>query len=112
MEAIIDLGFFIQPIVKQCKLVRWIPPLQGLVLNVDGASKGNPGPCGGGGLVRNGFGAVLLAFFHFYGTGNSLFLLKLSRVLLLPGIVISGGGLGSSEIEEDTYTQEDGNDQE
>ncbi|MQL84039.1 hypothetical protein Taro_016541 [Colocasia esculenta] len=72
MEAILELGFFVKPPVKLCKLVRWIPPLQGLVLNVDGASKGNPGPCGGGGLVRISYGTVVLAFSYFYGVGSSI----------------------------------------
>ncbi|MQL94488.1 hypothetical protein Taro_027141 [Colocasia esculenta] len=61
------------PSVREtCKMVRWIPPLQGLLLNVDGASKGNPCPCGGGSIVRNAFGIVILAFSHFYGFGTSL----------------------------------------
>ncbi|MQL90534.1 hypothetical protein Taro_023135 [Colocasia esculenta] len=60
------------PPVKTFKMVRWIPPLHGLLLNVDGASKGNPGPCGGGGIVRNTVGTMVLAFSHFYGVGTSL----------------------------------------
>ncbi|MQL84753.1 hypothetical protein Taro_017264 [Colocasia esculenta] len=72
MEAIVELGFFVQPIVKLGKLVRWFPPLQGLALNIDGASKGNPSPCGGGGLVRNAYGTVVLALSHFYAAGTSL----------------------------------------
>ncbi|MQM19265.1 hypothetical protein Taro_052266 [Colocasia esculenta] len=49
------------------KLIRWIPPLHGLCLNVDGASKGNPGISGGGGCVRNSNGDILLAFVFHYG---------------------------------------------
>ncbi|MQM02232.1 hypothetical protein Taro_034997 [Colocasia esculenta] len=61
-----------QPPVKTFKMVRWIPPLHGLLLNVDGASKGNSGPCGGGGIVRNTVGTMVLAFSHFYDVGTSL----------------------------------------
>ncbi|MQL67844.1 hypothetical protein Taro_000129 [Colocasia esculenta] len=38
---------------KQLKLVHWIPPIENFCLNVDGASKGNPGNCGGGGCIRD-----------------------------------------------------------
>ncbi|MQL68439.1 hypothetical protein Taro_000722 [Colocasia esculenta] len=44
----------------------------GLCLNVDGASKGNPGPSGGGGSIRNSNGDILLAFAFHYGFSNSL----------------------------------------
>ncbi|MQM14195.1 hypothetical protein Taro_047125 [Colocasia esculenta] len=54
------------------KLVRWIPPESGLVLNVDGANKGNPGFWGGGRCIRDRSGLLLLAFAHFYGSGGSL----------------------------------------
>ncbi|MQM02314.1 hypothetical protein Taro_035080 [Colocasia esculenta] len=58
--------------IKAVKIVRWNPPLHGLLLNVDGASKGNPGPCGGGGIIRDTTGTMLVAFSHFYGAGSSL----------------------------------------
>ncbi|MQM19161.1 hypothetical protein Taro_052161 [Colocasia esculenta] len=54
------------------KLVRWIPPVYGLCLNVDGASKGNPGLSGGGGCIRDSNGNICLAFAFHYGFGNSL----------------------------------------
>ncbi|MQL78237.1 hypothetical protein Taro_010679 [Colocasia esculenta] len=54
------------------KLVRWIPPLVDFCLNVDGASKGNPGLCGGGGCIRDKHGTILLAFANFYGIGSSI----------------------------------------
>ncbi|MQM00045.1 hypothetical protein Taro_032767 [Colocasia esculenta] len=72
IEMIKDFGFSYLPPVKMVKMVRWIPPLHGPLLNVDGASKGNPGPCGGGGIVRSTTGTVLFAFSHFYGAGTSL----------------------------------------
>ncbi|MQM09839.1 hypothetical protein Taro_042716, partial [Colocasia esculenta] len=57
---------------KLLKLVRWIPPITGLCLNVDSASKGNPGLCGGGGCIRDEHGSVRVAFAHFYEDGNSM----------------------------------------
>ncbi|XP_043692976.1 uncharacterized protein LOC122643420 [Telopea speciosissima] len=36
-------------------------------LNVDGASKGNSGPSGGGGVIRDSSGNVVMAFANFYG---------------------------------------------
>ncbi|MQM00774.1 hypothetical protein Taro_033515 [Colocasia esculenta] len=57
---------------KRMKLVRWIPPLVYFCLNVDGASKGNPSICGGGGCIRDKHGKLLLAFANFYGVGNSI----------------------------------------
>ncbi|MQL90031.1 hypothetical protein Taro_022610 [Colocasia esculenta] len=41
-------------------------------LNVDGACKGNPGDCGGGGCIRDKHGTVVMAFSHFYGYGSSM----------------------------------------
>ncbi|MQL91600.1 hypothetical protein Taro_024222 [Colocasia esculenta] len=58
--------------LKVPKIVRWIPPKHGVCLNIDGACKGNPGPCGGGGCLRNPAGDVLLSFAFFYGHGDSL----------------------------------------
>jgi ribonuclease HI len=40
-------------------------------LNTDGASKGNPGPSGGG-VIRNDKGDVIFAFSHYYGETDSL----------------------------------------
>ncbi|KAM3342700.1 hypothetical protein P3S68_027666 [Capsicum galapagoense] len=36
-------------------------------LNVDGCSKGNPGPTGGGGIIRDHVGVMISAFAEFYG---------------------------------------------
>ncbi|MQL98153.1 hypothetical protein Taro_030857 [Colocasia esculenta] len=67
-----DFGYF--PSIKEITvhLVRWSPPVSGLVLHVNGASKGNPGPCGGGGCIRDSSGKLIFAFAHFYGVGGSL----------------------------------------
>ncbi|MQL81479.1 hypothetical protein Taro_013945 [Colocasia esculenta] len=65
-------GFTYHTTAKRMKLVRWIPPLVDFYLNVDGASKGNPGICGGGGCIRDKHGKILLAFANFYGVGNNI----------------------------------------
>ncbi|MQL90499.1 hypothetical protein Taro_023090 [Colocasia esculenta] len=72
LHLIREFGFSAQFPVKVVKLVRWNPPLHGLLLNVDGASKGNPGPCGGGGIIWDSTATMRLAFSHFYGVGSSL----------------------------------------
>ncbi|MQL84127.1 hypothetical protein Taro_016630 [Colocasia esculenta] len=72
LDAIRHLGFLVNVSPKMTKFVRWIPPLHGLMLNVDGASKGNPGPCGGGGIFRDPNGNVSMAFSHYYGAGSSI----------------------------------------
>ncbi|MQL97510.1 hypothetical protein Taro_030204 [Colocasia esculenta] len=72
LDAIRDLGLFVIAPLKMSKFVRWIPPIYGLMLNVDGASKGNPEPCGGGGIFRDSHGNVSLAFSHYYGVGSGI----------------------------------------
>lgn len=48
--------------------VVWIRPSDGwFKLNCDGASKGNPGPVGAGGILRNSQGDTIFAFFSFLG---------------------------------------------
>ncbi|MQM15219.1 hypothetical protein Taro_048160, partial [Colocasia esculenta] len=72
-QAIMDsFDFTLKVCRSRLKLVRWIPPLDGFCLNVDGASKGNLGISGGGGCVRNSQGDILLAFAFNYGFGKSL----------------------------------------
>ncbi|MQL69593.1 hypothetical protein Taro_001904 [Colocasia esculenta] len=58
--------------LKVPKLVRWIPPQYGFNLNVDGACKGNTGPCGGGGFIRDSNGDIHSGFTFFYGQGNNM----------------------------------------
>ncbi|MQM03074.1 hypothetical protein Taro_035851 [Colocasia esculenta] len=72
LKIIHSFGF--SPRIKDAsfKLITWILPIKGLVLNVDGTSKGNPGISGGGRCIRDSKGVLLLAFAHFYGFGTSL----------------------------------------
>lgn len=59
--------------MKSILTVHWQFPDRGMTkLNTDGCSKGNPGPAGGGGLVRDSKGHVLLAFSHYYGVAQSI----------------------------------------
>ncbi|KAF5443062.1 hypothetical protein F2P56_035654 [Juglans regia] len=55
------------------RLISWKKPTIGWVkLNVDGSCRGNPGNCGGGGLIRDSLGNFKAAFSsHFvHGTNN------------------------------------------
>lgn len=48
--------------------VSWIAPTEGWVcLNVHGSSRGNPGPTGFGGVVRNASGVWLMGFTGYVG---------------------------------------------
>lgn len=43
--------------------VKWLYPNTGFIkLNTDGCSKGNPGLCGGGGIIRNAKDLMIAAF--------------------------------------------------
>ncbi|MQL95976.1 hypothetical protein Taro_028647, partial [Colocasia esculenta] len=52
--------------------VKLRPPSVDLCLNVDGASKGNPGDCGGGGCIRDTHGNFICGFAFFYYSGSSI----------------------------------------
>ncbi|MQL68590.1 hypothetical protein Taro_000888 [Colocasia esculenta] len=72
LKALQYIGLFPSFKYTSIKIFRWKPPDYGLVLHVDGASKGNPGLCGGGGCIRDSSGNFLFAFAHSYGIGGSL----------------------------------------
>lgn len=47
----------------QTHLIKWVPPSNGIVkVNTDGASKGNGGAAGCGGLIRDSFGCWIAGF--------------------------------------------------
>lgn len=56
-----------QPLLVYCRLASF-----GFSLHIDGASKGNPGNCGGGGCIRNQAGVFVCGFAFNYGFGKSL----------------------------------------
>lgn len=59
--------------VRLPRVVRWCKPCIGWVkLNVDGSCRGNPGNCGGGGVIRDNRGFFKAAFSSLlgYGTNN------------------------------------------
>lgn len=53
-------------------LVKWISPLQGFKMNIDSCSKGNLGPCGGGGIFRDGNDKFTCGFACKFGRSTSL----------------------------------------
>ncbi|MQM21063.1 hypothetical protein Taro_054094 [Colocasia esculenta] len=63
-HAQILLSYNVKPNVKlkQPILVHWCPPSTHFCLNVDGASRGSSGPCGGGGSIRDERGNFRLGF--------------------------------------------------
>ena len=56
-----------------------------LTLNTDGCSKGNPGPCGGGGVLRDPSGHPMVGFSAFFGVTSSL---QVETLALLTGLQI------------------------
>ncbi|XP_074267507.1 uncharacterized protein LOC141590888 [Silene latifolia] len=64
--------------------VRWDPPPYGwIMLNTDGASKGNPGPAGGGGVFRNASGDLISAYYLSCGVCSSM---KAELIALFAGL--------------------------
>ncbi|XP_077251044.1 uncharacterized protein LOC143890293 [Tasmannia lanceolata] len=59
-------------IQKDCWILWKRPPKGTLKLNIDGASKGNPGEAGGGGVIRNEKSTVILAFSLYYEKGSNM----------------------------------------
>ena len=70
--------------IQRCRLVRWHAPSGGfMLLNTDGCSKGNPGPSGGGGVLRDSAGQVLVGYSAFLGVNTSL---RAEALALLTGL--------------------------
>ena len=54
---------------KKIHVLRWLKPAPGrLKLNLDGSSLGNPGPVGGGGVLRDSSGNFIFGFSKFFGS--------------------------------------------
>ena len=54
-------------------MVKWLkPPANSIKLNSDGASKGNPGPAGGGCILRDHTGNMVYALSNFYGLCSTI----------------------------------------
>ncbi|PWA45031.1 hypothetical protein CTI12_AA521190 [Artemisia annua] len=68
-------------------LIRWVaPPVSWVLLNTDGASRGNPGEAGGGGILRDSRGYFLRAFTENYGICT---VTRAEILALLRGIVMA-----------------------
>lgn len=96
---------FVPALTKRVKpiVVRWsLPPVGGFKLNVDGASKGNPGHEGGGRLIRDHKGSIILAFSHFYGQCFSL--VAEARAMLDGLRYASCYGIGLHSVKSDSET--------
>lgn len=58
---------------REERLISWQAPPEGwILLNTDGASKGNPGPAGGGGVFRGFRGEWLCGFSENIGSCTSV----------------------------------------
>ena len=66
MVGLSKAGFKVPIILdKHYLVVRWLPPLNGLKANVDGSS--TTSTTGGGGIVRDAHGHIIIAFSNYYG---------------------------------------------
>ncbi|XP_040998661.1 uncharacterized protein LOC121244564 [Juglans microcarpa x Juglans regia] len=68
-----DLEVPIVPVKKRVpKCIKWWRPSAGWVkLNIDGSCQGNPGNCGGGGVICDSTGSLIAAFSESYGFGTN-----------------------------------------
>ena len=81
--------------------VRWSNPAPAVVkLNTDGCSRGNPGRSGGGGLIRDRNGQVILAFSCYFGEMPNL---QAEVKALLHGVQLGiARGLANVHLESDS----------
>lgn len=73
----LEYFYCVGKIRKQNRLVaiqvRWItPPKDWVKLNTNGASQGNPGKAGGGGVIRDSFGKWVKGFSRSIGVATSV----------------------------------------
>lgn len=68
--------------------VAWqAPPIGWYALNTDGAAKGNPGPAGGGAIIRNQQGSFISAFVGNFGHCSSF---RAEITALVSGLDLAG----------------------
>lgn len=59
--------------MKRPKPVKWLtPPIGKMKLNIDGASKVNPGPSGCGVIIHDHLGQLIHGFSLFLGVGTNV----------------------------------------
>ena len=89
------------PYLYECRIVRWEAGGYGCTtLNTDGCAKGNPGVSGGGGVLRDSGGHVLVAFSAYLGEGSSL---RAETLAALLGIQLClGKGVAPRVIQSDS----------
>ena len=82
-------------------LIKWEPPSENWTkLNVDGASKGNPGLAGGGGVLRNHRGDWIKGFAANFGMCSSV---KAEMLALLQGLRLARNlGIARLEVHMDS----------
>ena len=72
MQGLNLLGIDRKIILSDMEKEFWHPPLEGyLKYNIDGASKGNPGTAGYGGVLRNAEGSIISIFHCHLGTATN-----------------------------------------
>ena len=59
------------PVHVSNPLFQNAPPAGSFKLNIDGAAKGNPGPAGYGGVIRNSKGSILSLFWGSIGSNTN-----------------------------------------
>ncbi|GAA0139562.1 hypothetical protein LIER_01080 [Lithospermum erythrorhizon] len=64
---------YVKHILQPPQVISWTkPPCSFFKINTDGASRGNPGKSGGGGILRSDQRALVFAFGNYFGIDNSL----------------------------------------
>ena len=84
LQGLIPQGWDRKVISLDSKQYFWHPPPKGfLKFKIDGASKGNPGSAGYGGVLRDEHGGVLFIFYYHLGrpTNNMVELMAMEQCL-------------------------------
>lgn len=84
LQGLIPQGLDRKVLILDSKLDFWHPPPKGfLKFNIDGASKGNPGMTGHGGVLRDEKGSIIFMFYCHLGkaTNNMAKLMAMEQCL-------------------------------